>query len=140
MFELPFLWGLPYTNPGTFQWVAQDKKVADLMMAIIDKFARTGNPSQMNLKWEPFRDTTPGILLINRNSEMGNAQIIDYKALAFWNDYYPFVLVEASTCCNATSAAASLLSTTHFVTYNLIANIIFTLSLLLFTIQSQYAT
>lgn len=114
MFELPFVWGLPYAIGSTTQWNAADKKMADMMMSMFSTFARTGNPSLNTIKWEPHTEMNPGILIIERNIDMSDAGTVDFKALAFWNEYYP-VLLEAATnnCCNVTSGAISM--TTGFM-------------------------
>ncbi|XP_011498444.1 PREDICTED: acetylcholinesterase isoform X2 [Ceratosolen solmsi marchali] len=106
MFELPFVWGLPYGMSTNIQWNTADKKMADTMMGMLSGFARTGNPSIGGIKWEPYMERTPGILIIERNIDMNVAGAVDYKALAFWNDYYP-ILLEAATnnCCNVTNSA-----------------------------------
>ncbi|XP_023246553.1 carboxylesterase 5A [Copidosoma floridanum] len=108
MFELPFVWGLPYATGTNIQWNAADKKMTDLMMTMLATFARTGNPSISTIKWEPFSDKDPGILIIERNIEMSDSSAVDYKALAFWNEYYPNVLNAAiNNCCNATNAVSA---------------------------------
>ncbi|XP_015599489.1 carboxylesterase 5A [Cephus cinctus] len=108
MFELQFIWGLPYTVGSTTQWNAADKKMADVMMTMMTNFAKSGNPSQPNIKWEPFTENNPGILIINRNINMSDSSSVDYKALAFWNEYYPMVLDEAmNNCCNMTAGSMS---------------------------------
>ncbi|XP_012252434.2 carboxylesterase 5A [Athalia rosae] len=108
MFDLQFVWGLPYSVPGPVQWNASDKKMADIMMTLFSNFVRVTNPSQPSLsaKWEPYTEDNPGILLIDRTINMSDPNAVDYKALAFWNEYYPIVLDEATNnCCNVTSGA-----------------------------------
>jgi hypothetical protein len=109
MFELPFVWGLPYGVGSNIQWNTADKKMADAIMGMLSAFARTGNPSFGGVKWEPYAERSPGILIIERNIDMSDTGVVDYKALAFWNDYFPS-LVEAATnnCCNVTSSAGTL--------------------------------
>ncbi|XP_011307022.1 carboxylesterase 5A [Fopius arisanus] len=108
MFELPFVWGLPHVFPNSnspINWSTSDKNLADVVMMLIGNFVRSGSPSLLNVRWEPFTEETPGILVINRTISI-NANEIDYRALAFWNDYYPFIVEEAmNQCCNATSGA-----------------------------------
>lgn len=111
MFELQFVWGLPYTVSSPIQWNAADKKMADVMMTLFSNFVKVGNPSQpsMNVKWETYSEDNPGILLIDRVINMSDPSAVDYKALAFWNDYYPKVVEEAiDNCCNVTSNAYSV--------------------------------
>ncbi|XP_076623948.1 carboxylesterase 5A [Colletes latitarsis] len=108
MFELPFVWGLPFTAGSPVQWNFADKKMSEVIMTMLANFARTGNPSPNNVKWEPYTEEAPGILIIDRNVDMGDANAIDYKALAFWNEYYPMVLEEATNnCCNMTSQSTA---------------------------------
>lgn len=108
MFELPFVWGLPYISGTNIQWNSADKKMTDVMMSMLSAFARNGNPSVSTIKWEPFNDKEPGILIIERNIEMSDFSSVDYKALAFWNDYYPTILDAAiNNCCNATNVVSA---------------------------------
>ncbi|XP_033214717.1 carboxylesterase 5A isoform X1 [Belonocnema kinseyi] len=110
MFELPFIWGLPHSINTNIQWNALDKKMSDWMMSMLSNFARNGNPSIATIKWDPYTEKNPGALIIkDPKPEMDNSRMIDYKALAFWNDYYPKVLEEATNnCCNMTSGSSSL--------------------------------
>ena len=111
MFELPFVFGLPHILNGNTQWNALDKKMSESMMALISQFARTGNPTMNAIKWEPFTEMDPGVLLIERNLEMSGPDSIDYKALAFWNEYYPTLLDAATNnCCNVTSSATKTIN------------------------------
>ncbi|XP_063992237.1 carboxylesterase 5A isoform X2 [Diachasmimorpha longicaudata] len=108
MFELPFIWGLPHVFPTSsstnINWSTSDKNLADVVMMLVGNFIRSGSPSLLNVRWEAFTEETPGILVINRTISI-NPNEIDYRALAFWNDYYPFVVEEAmNQCCNATGA------------------------------------
>jgi len=112
MFELPFVWGLPHLigkDVSTTQWNFSDKKMSDVMMTMLAMFAKTGDPSLPNsIKWEPYMQDNPRILIIDKNIEMNEPDAIDYKALAFWNEYYPQVVMEATdNCCNITSMATT---------------------------------
>ncbi|XP_071580393.1 fatty acyl-CoA hydrolase precursor, medium chain [Temnothorax nylanderi] len=113
MFELPFVWGLPHLmGPGTTQWIFNDKKMSDVMMSMLGTFARTGDPSLMSgtgsIKWESYTQDNPRILIIDKNVEMNEPDAVDYKALAFWNEYYPQIVMEATNnCCNVTSTATT---------------------------------
>lgn len=109
MFELPFAWGLPHLMGGATQWNFADKKMSDVIMTMLASFAKTGDPSLTNqIKWEPFTQEEPGILLIDKNIDMNQPDEVDYRAFAFWNEYYPMILEEATShCCNVTSAAAT---------------------------------
>ncbi|XP_047353460.1 cholinesterase-like [Vespa velutina] len=106
MFDLPFVWGLPLTT--TVQWNPADKKMSEVMMMMLANFAKTANPSLNNVKWNPYTINDPGILIIDRNVDMNEPNVIDYRAFAFWNEYYPKVLEEATNnCCNVTTSAAN---------------------------------
>ncbi|XP_035719927.1 acetylcholinesterase-like isoform X3 [Vespa mandarinia] len=106
MFDLPFVWGLPLTT--TVQWNPADKKMSEVMMMMLANFAKTANPSLNNVKWNPYTINDPGILIIDRNVDMNEPNVIDYRAFAFWNEYYPKVLEEATNnCCNITTSAAN---------------------------------
>lgn len=109
MFELPFAWGLPHLMGGATQWNFADKKMSDVIMTMLASFAKTGDPSITNqIKWEPFTQNNPGILLIDKNIDMNRPDEVDYRALAFWNEYYPMIVEEAKNhCCNVTSTAAT---------------------------------
>jgi len=108
MFELPFVWGLPHVTGGATQWHFSDKKTSDSMMNILGTFARNGNPILSSGKWEPFTQDNPRILIIDKNFEMNEPNTVDYKAFAFWNEYYPQIIEEATdNCCNITSAATT---------------------------------
>ncbi|XP_078038305.1 carboxylesterase 5A [Augochlora pura] len=108
MFELPFVWGLPLVPGTSIQWNFGDKQMAEVMIMMLASFARSGNPSLTNNKWEPYTEEKPGILIIDRNIDMSDGNDVDYKALDFWNEYYPRLLQEAmDNCCNVTSGAAT---------------------------------
>ncbi|KZC07983.1 PREDICTED: carboxylesterase 5A-like [Dufourea novaeangliae] len=117
MFELPFVWGLPLVPGSSIQWNFADKQMAEVMMLMLANFARSGNPSLNNVKWEPYTEEEPGILIIDRNIDMNDGNAVDYKALAFWNEYYPRVLEEATNnCCNVTSGSTTWRDTSYKVT------------------------
>lgn len=105
MFELPFVWGLPHLMGGTMQWNYADKKTSDVIMTMLASFTKTGDPS-LNFKWEPFTQDNPRILIIDKTVDMNEPNAVDYKAFAFWNEYYPQVVKDATdNCCNITSMA-----------------------------------
>ncbi|CAK9800660.1 Carboxylesterase 5A [Anthophora quadrimaculata] len=108
MFELPFVWGLPVAPGSPVQWNFADKKMAEVVMMMMASFAKVGNPSLSNVKWEAYTEEEPGILIIDRNIDMSDSNAVDYKALAFWNEYYPMVLEHAmDNCCNVTSSSTA---------------------------------
>ncbi|EFN79359.1 carboxylesterase 1C isoform X2 [Harpegnathos saltator] len=117
MFELPFVWGLPHLMGGTTQWNFADKKMSDTIMSMLTNFAKSDDPSFNNqIKWEPFTEDNPGILLIDKNIDMNRPDQVDYRAFAFWNEYYPQILEEATShCCNVTSKAAKCRIFSHGV-------------------------
>ncbi|KAF7989713.1 hypothetical protein HCN44_008387 [Aphidius gifuensis] len=103
MFELPFVWGLPHFFPNKILWNGSDKNLADVMMMMIGNFLRTSSPTLHNVRWEKYTEKSPGILIINRTISMSDVNDIDYRALAFWNYYYPKIIDEAvNNCCNTT--------------------------------------
>ncbi|KAG5331842.1 NLGNY protein, partial [Acromyrmex charruanus] len=113
MFELPFVWGLPHmTSVGATQWNFNDKRMSESMMTMLATFAKGGDPSfverTVSVKWEPYTEDNPRILIIDKNIEMNEPGAVDYKALAFWNEYYPQIMMEATNnCCNITSTATT---------------------------------
>ncbi|XP_018395216.1 PREDICTED: carboxylesterase 5A-like [Cyphomyrmex costatus] len=121
MFELPFVWGLPHlTSVGATQWNFNDKRMSESMMTMMATFAKSGDPSfverTVTVKWEPYTQDNPRILIIDKNIEMNEPDAVDYKALAFWNEYYPQVMMEATNnCCNITSMATTWRIFSHSV-------------------------
>ncbi|XP_018364934.1 PREDICTED: carboxylesterase 5A-like [Trachymyrmex cornetzi] len=121
MFELPFVWGLPHmTGVGGTQWNFNDKRMSESMMTMLATFAKTGDPSfverTVSVKWEPYTQDNPRILIIDKNIEMNEPGAVDYKAFAFWNEYYPQVMMEAiNNCCNITSTATTWRIFSHSV-------------------------
>ncbi|XP_034940154.1 carboxylesterase 5A [Chelonus insularis] len=111
MFELPFVWGLPNMLGSKMGWSVSDRNLADAMMTMIESFIRTGHPSLNSIKWDPFTEKLPGLLTINRTFSNSDVNAIDHRMLAFWNDYYPRLIVESlDNCCNSTSAAVTYLN------------------------------
>ncbi|XP_034181905.2 pyrethroid hydrolase Ces2e [Osmia lignaria lignaria] len=121
MFELPFVWGLPSLPNSPIQWNNPDRKMSEMMMTMLASFVKTGNPSVSSVKWEPYTEEDPGILIIGKNIDMADSNAVDYKALAFWNDYYPMVLEEATNnCCNVTSGTIAFRKTSYNVAFSMI--------------------
>lgn len=122
MFELPFVWGLPFVAGNSIQWNFADKKMSEMIMTMLASFARAGNPSLNNVKWEPYTEEEPGILIIDRTVDMADANAVDYKALAFWNEYYPMVLEQATNnCCNVTSYSTTWREASRGVVFSSLA-------------------
>lgn len=108
MFELPFAWGLPYLTDSDTQWSFVDKKLSDDIMSMLGTFVKTGDPSFARLKWEPFTQQNPRLLIIDKTNYMSDPSTVDYKAFAFWNEYYPLVFEAATNnCCNTTNTATT---------------------------------
>lgn len=111
-YDLIFVWGLPFWVPldnGTAQWDNADKRVSEIIMTMWANFAKFGDPTRMGvyIKWEKFEPDNQGVLIIDRSFNMSDAQTINYRALQFWNDYYPRVVGYASQCCNMTDSGAT---------------------------------
>ncbi|XP_018909357.2 fatty acyl-CoA hydrolase precursor, medium chain [Bemisia tabaci] len=110
MFELIFVWGMPYWSslPSATVWNAADKRTADVIMAMWTSFLRTSNPiqSSLNIKWDKFTAENPAVILLDRNFDMNDGSLLNYKSFEFWNEYYPRVTEAAKICCNLTATAA----------------------------------
>ncbi|XP_034240626.1 liver carboxylesterase 1 [Thrips palmi] len=112
-YELPFVWGMPYWTslPTQVVWNSQDKKIADIVMALWASFAKTRNPTQQiqggAVKWEPFTEANPGVMVLDRNFSMTDTSNFDYRSFAFWNNYYPKVVESLTSCCNQTAGAST---------------------------------
>lgn len=132
-FEQIFIWGLPYwgTQSG-IQWDNADKRVADIIMTMWTNFAKHTNPTQVGvyIRWETFTHENPSILIIDRSFNMSDFQSLNYRAIQFWNDYYPSVLNFAAGCCNMTDSS----SNTQFTERS------FTLAFFLITMQLLIVT
>jgi hypothetical protein len=71
-------------------------------------FAKSGDPSSSQIKWESFTQDNPRMLIIDKTPSMNQPDAVDYKALAFWNEYYPQIIDEATNnCCNITNTATT---------------------------------
>ncbi|KAK6619931.1 hypothetical protein RUM44_006331 [Polyplax serrata] len=105
--DLPFIWGMPYWTQikRNVTWNSADKKMADIMLTLWGNFVKYGNPthSNINLKWEVFRENISGIMILDRNSNVSDVSNFDYKAFEFWNNYYPKVWNILLQGCNMTS-------------------------------------
>lgn len=112
LYDLIFTWGIPYwgTLPnGQQDWDNRDRKNSETITNLWANFVKYGDPTKNNLyniKWEPFTDDDPRILIINGSFSMSNNDVFNYKALQFWNEYFPKVL-EAAHCCNGTESDQS---------------------------------
>lgn len=109
-FEQIFIWGLPYwgTQMET-QWDTSDKRLADIIMTLWANFAKYTNPTQVGvyITWEPFTHENPSLLIIDKSFNMSDLNSLNYRAIQFWNDYYPNVLQFALSCCNMTDLSGS---------------------------------
>lgn len=107
-FEQIFLWGLPYwTSNADVHWDNADKRVSDIIMTLWANFCKFTNPTQVGvyIKWDKFTQETPGILIIDKSFNMSDFKSLNYRAVQFWNDYYPTVLNFAAGCCNMSDSA-----------------------------------
>lgn len=108
-FDLPFIWGMPYWTQikRNVTWNSADKKMADVMLTLWGNFVKYGNPthSNINLKWEVFKENTSAIMILDRNSNVSDVLNFDYKAFEFWNNYYPKTWNILLQGCNMTSSA-----------------------------------
>lgn len=105
-FEQIFIWGLPYWGTqANIQWDTSDKRLADIVMTLWANFVKHTNPTQMGvyIRWETFTHDNPGILIIDKSFNMSDLNSLNYRAIQFWNDYYPNVLTFATSCCNMSS-------------------------------------
>lgn len=113
LFDLIYVWGIPYwiQLPDNQEWDIRDKRTSDIIMSFWTNFAKSSNPTEssfFHIKWETFRQESPGILIIDRNFNMSDSTRLNYKAFEFWNDYYPKVINIATQCCNVTDFALDL--------------------------------
>ncbi|XP_066155408.1 acetylcholinesterase [Euwallacea fornicatus] len=102
LFDLTYVWGLPYWKPDQQEWDPWDKRIADTVMSFWTNFAKSSDPTLNTVyhtKWEPYTKDKPGLLIVDNNIVMSNPQSVNYKAFEFWNDYYPKVLSIAMECC-----------------------------------------
>ena len=110
-FDLPFIWGMPYWNQikSGVTWNSADKKMSDVMLTLWGNFVKYGNPthSNINLKWDVFQDNISTIMILDRNSNVSDVNIFDYKAFEFWNNYYPKVWNILLQGCNMTNNGIS---------------------------------
>ncbi|KAE8752521.1 Carboxyl/Cholinesterase 03 [Frankliniella occidentalis] len=113
-YELPFVWGMPFWTslPSQVVWNSQDKKIADIIMTLWGSFAKTRNPTQQiqggAVKWEPFTEQNPGVMVLDKNFSMTDVSNFDYRSFAFWNTYYPKVIESLVGCCNQTDGASTV--------------------------------
>jgi len=127
-FEQIFIWGLPYWGAqNDIQWDNADKRVSDIIMTMWANFAKFTNPTQVGvyIKWDTFTQENPSILIIDRTFNMSDMLSLNYRAIKFWNDYYPNVLSFAAACCNMTESGS------HRITSWTQSSYVFTLCLLL---------
>lgn len=104
-FEQIFVWGLPYWGTqNEIAWDNADKRVSDIIMTMWANFAKHTNPTQVGvyIRWETFTHDSPNLLIIDRSFNMSDSSTLNYRAIQFWNDYYPSVLAFSTQCCNMT--------------------------------------
>ncbi|KAJ8926853.1 hypothetical protein NQ314_020704 [Rhamnusium bicolor] len=107
LFDLIYVWGVPYWENTGFEWDIRDKRISDTIMSLWINFAKSSNPTEniiYPIKWDPFTKDDPGILIIDGTFNMSNSQKLNYKAFEFWNNYYPKVKDIATKCCESGDA------------------------------------
>lgn len=135
-FELPYIWGMPFwSNLTTIPWSSNDKKFSENVMSLWANFARTGNASFANIRWDKYTIDNPWILKMDKNFNISDTSTLDYKAFTFWNQYFPQVLEALQDCCNSTSSASSLLI---FNDFNYLLIYLFSYIFLYFSILTLY--
>ncbi|KAJ8923666.1 hypothetical protein NQ315_010246 [Exocentrus adspersus] len=127
LFDLIYVWGVPYWEKIGRDWDARDKSISDTIMSLWSNFAKSSDPTGkaiFPIKWQPFTRDNPGILIVDTNFEMGNIKTLNYKAFEFWNEYYPKVRDVALRCCEVSDSGANrnyLYSCINFFIVSLIA-------------------
>lgn len=115
--EMPFVFGMPYWTSTSSQiiWNSADKKIADSIMSLWGNFTKYLRPAQHGryIKWDPFDPNFPNAMILDKIFNMSDPSTFNYKALAFWNDYFPKVVKIATHCCNMTNASAKTTYTLH---------------------------
>lgn len=102
LFDLIYVWGVPYLKPDQQEWDLRDKRISDTVMTFWTTFAKTSDPTQKTnvpIKWEPYTEQKPGLLILDNNIHMSDANSVNHKAFKFWNDYYHKVLNVGVECC-----------------------------------------
>ncbi|XP_060537056.1 acetylcholinesterase [Cylas formicarius] len=110
LFDLIYVWGVPYWDSEQ-QWDPRDKRISDTIMSFWTNFAKNSDPTEKSIypvKWYPFVQDNPKILIIDNNFNMSTARSLNYKAFEFWNDFYPKVFDIATQCCGYSESSASL--------------------------------
>lgn len=112
LFDLIYVWGIPYWGPITSGqvWDNRDKSISDIIMGLWANFAKYSSPTKNSpyaIKWDAFDTEDPKILMVDGTFTMSNSSKLNYKALEFWNDYYPRVLEVSTVCCNSTESGGS---------------------------------
>lgn len=116
--EIPFVFGMPYWTSISSQiiWNSADKKVADNVMGLWGNFTKFFNPAQngRNIKWDPFNPEMPSVMILDKVFNMSDPASINYKALSFWNVYFPKVVRIATQCCNITNISSKVQKTNFY--------------------------
>lgn len=91
-------------------------------MTMWANFAKFANPTEIGvyIRWRNFSESDPAVLIIDRSFNMSDTTNLNYQGVQFWSDYYPKVIDFATQCCNATSSASTLNSSTKCGAYHLI--------------------
>ncbi|XP_018566534.1 carboxylesterase 5A [Anoplophora glabripennis] len=113
LFDLIYVWGIPYWENTGQQWDHRDKRISDTIMSLWTNFAKYSDPTAnaiFPIKWQSFTQENPGIMIIDGNFDMGNSNNLNYKAFEFWNEYYPKIRDVATRCCEISDSGATNLS------------------------------
>ncbi|ENN80248.1 hypothetical protein HUJ04_012240 [Dendroctonus ponderosae] len=113
LFDLTYVWGLPYWKPDQQEWDPRDKRIADTVMSFWTNFAKTSDPTKNTIypiKWDRFTKDNPGLLIMDNNIYMSSSKSVNYKAFEFWNEYYPKVLSIATECCGLSDSSSLVVS------------------------------
>lgn len=111
LFDLIYVWGVPYWEKTGQEWDIRDKRISDTIMSLWTNFAKSSDPTAnaiFPIKWQPFTRDNPGILIIDGNFDMGNSNNLNYKAFEFWNEYYPKIRDVATRCCEISDSSATI--------------------------------
>ncbi|XP_050313716.1 cholinesterase 1 [Anthonomus grandis grandis] len=111
LFDLTYVWGLPYWKPDQQEWDPRDKRIADTVMSFWTSFAKTSDPTQNTIyaiKWDAYSKDKPGLLIMDNNIYMSDIKSVNYKAFEFWNDYYPKVYQVAIDCCGSSDSSSAV--------------------------------
>ncbi|EFA11441.1 pyrethroid hydrolase Ces2a [Tribolium castaneum] len=113
LYDLIYVWGVPYWQEfdGNIKWELRDKRVSEIIMTFWTSFAKSSDPTNGSLyaiRWLPFTQDNPQLMILDGSFNMSDNKVLNYKAFEFWNNYYPKVLQIATQCCNATDGSSHI--------------------------------